>query len=220
MVFCMRIHHIRNFFFYPFCIGITVFITERANAQRTAVPLDYPPPAAVYNCAGYNVVFGGIAPPSILGEIQLDGNGNYSSPSYGEGQYIFDPETSRVRFISGKLSGWFGAWEIRGGDKRIRFPQTPNTRLKPDTSVKDTVCYPKKGTVREQYTRSEIQKIADKIRNMANSDAGRSLPQKFDIMSAICNGEAPKINGRVLNANETAMLREELACQNTPAPDR
>ncbi|MBD2166430.1 hypothetical protein H6G04_18705 [Calothrix membranacea FACHB-236] len=214
----MKLHQLRKFFCYSFSISIAVFITQGAHAQRTAVPLKEPPPAAVYNCAGYDSVFS--VAPSILGEIQLDGNGNYSSPSYGEGQYIFDPETSRVRLISGTLAGWVGAWEIRGGDKRIRFPQTPNTRLKPDTSVKDTVCYPKKGTVRKEYTRSEIQKIADKIRNMANTDAGRSLPQKFDIMSAICNGEAPKINGRVLNANETAMLREELGCQNIPAPDR
>ncbi|MBD2166434.1 tetratricopeptide repeat protein [Calothrix membranacea FACHB-236] len=161
-----------------------MFITERANAQRTAVPLDYPPPAAVYNCAGYNPVFPTVAPSSILGEIELDGNGTYSSKSYGEGEYLFEPETSRVRFISGQLSSWVGVWEIRGGDVRIRFPQTPDTPIKPDTSVNDTVCYPEKAKRRAGLTRRQIQKLADRVRKMSGSDAARNLPNNVDLIYA------------------------------------
>ncbi|MBD2235951.1 tetratricopeptide repeat protein [Aulosira sp. FACHB-113] len=197
-----------------------MFITERANAQRTAVPLDYPPPAAVYNCAGYNPVFPTVAPSSILGEIELDGNGTYSSKSYGEGEYLFEPETSRVRFISGQLSSWVGVWEIRGGDVRIRFPQTPDTPIKPDTSVNDTVCYPEKAKRRAGLTRRQIQKLADRVRKMSGSDAARNLPNNVDLITVLCKDSSFKVDGRVLDANETAMLREELGCTNTPATER
>ncbi|AKG20422.1 hypothetical protein [Calothrix sp. 336/3] len=180
----MRINQIRKFLFYPFCIGVAVFLTERANAQTTAVPLHSPPPpAAVYNCAGYDSVFN--VAPSILGEIELDGKGNYSSKSYGVGKYLFNPQTSRVKFISGKLSRWVGVWEIRGGNVRIRFPQTPDTPIKPDTSVKDTVCYPKKAKHRAGFTRGQIRTIADRVRKIPTSDAGRNLANKFKSKTSI-----------------------------------
>jgi tetratricopeptide (TPR) repeat protein len=59
-----------------------------------------------------------------------------------------------------------------------------------------------------RFTRRQIQHIANTVRNMSSD---------VDMVSVVCQDPNPKVNGRILNSDETAMLQEELGCKNIPS---
>lgn len=61
------------------------------------------PPAGYYQCYNLQVVYS--ANYCERGDLQLDGQGNYSSTNGPGGQYFFDPGTSVVSFSGGMMNG-------------------------------------------------------------------------------------------------------------------
>ncbi|WP_052754366.1 tetratricopeptide repeat protein [Calothrix sp. 336/3] len=112
---------------------------------------------------------------------------------------------------------WINPIPIYGGDRNPIIPVVPESGTSRSQTDSSGSASRKR---RAGFTREQIRKVADTIRKMSGSEAGRALSDNGGLISIICKDPSPKVNGRVLNADETAMLREELGCKKTSVSER
>lgn len=83
------------------------------------------PPAGYYQCYVLQVLSGGNS--CDLGDLQLDGQGNYSSTAGPSGTYVFDPVANVVSFSGGMLNGRLALADITNdGMYRLRMTLSGN----------------------------------------------------------------------------------------------